>query len=168
MASKYVLFIVGEGKSGKSSLIRSLTGCGRNKVYNVKNTSGKPLRAFVSLNAPQEMGMKRHSPQNFPKSIEDKYGIDRNSYDILVSALRLSVSNQAEYGYEQYIQSVQSQGFEARLAVIEISWNNVQADPSEIAAIKTYARSNNITLILMNASNDPNEEAAKIRQKLYP
>jgi GTPase SAR1 family protein len=168
MASKYVLFVVGEDKSGKSSLIRSLTGCGRNKVYNVKNTSGKPLRAFVSLNAPQEMGMKRHSPQNFPKSIEDKYGIDRNDYDILISALRLTVNDQAAYGYRQYIQSVRSQGFEVRLAVIETSWDNVQADPNELATIKTYARSNGITLISMNASNDPNEEASKMRQGLYP
>jgi len=168
MASKYVLFVVGEGGSGKSSLIRSLTGCGRNKVYNVKNIGGKTLRAFVSLNAPQEMGMQKHSPQNFPKSIEDEYGVDRNDYDILISALRLTVGNQALYGYQQYIQSVRNQGFDVKLAVIETSWNNIQANSGDIAAIKIYAQVSNLNLIPLNASNDPNEEASKIRHNLYP
>jgi GTPase SAR1 family protein len=168
MAIKYVLFIVGEVRSGKSSLIRSLTGCGRNKVYNVKNTSGKLLKAFVSLNAPQEMGMQRHSPQNFPKSIEDKYGINRNDYDVLISALRLSVTNQTLYGPQQYVQSLQNQGFDVRLAVIETAWNGTQANPQETASIKTYAQTKNISVISMDASNDPNEESSRIRQSLYP
>jgi GTPase SAR1 family protein len=168
MASKYVLFVVGEGYSGKSSLIRSLTGCGRNKIYNVKNMSGKPLKAFVSLNAPQEMGMKTHSPQNFPRSIEDKYDVRRDDYDVLVSALRLTVNNQALYGYQQYVKSVQDQGFGVRLAVIETSWNNIPADPSEMAVIKIYAQTNGITLISINASNDPNGEASRVRSSLYP
>jgi len=165
---KYALFIVGERSSGKSTLIRSLTGCGRNKVYNVKTLSGQPLRAFVSLSSPQEMGMSNHPPQNFPRSIEDEYGAGRNDYDILISALELVVGNQALYGYQRYVQSVQNQGFDVRLAVIETTWNNVRADPNKLTAIQNFAQQRKIPLILVNASNDPNEESSGIRQNLYP
>jgi len=165
---KYALFIVGERGSGKSTLIRSLTGCGRNKVYNVKSLSGQPLRAFVSLSSPQEMGMSNHPPQNFPRSIEDKYGVERNDYNILISALELVVGNPALYGYQQYIRSVQNQGFDVRLAVIQTGWNNVSANPSELATIQNFAQQRGIPLILVNASNDPNEESSQIRRNLYP
>jgi len=165
---KYVLFIVGERDSGKSTLIRSLTGCGRNKVYNVRTLNGQPLRVFVSLSSPQEMGMSRHPPQNFPQSIENKYGVKRNEYEILISALELVVGNPALYGYQQYIQSVQNQGFDVRLAVIETSWNGTPANSNELATIQSYAQQRNIPIILVNASNDPNVESSRIRQNLYP
>jgi len=87
---KYALFIVGERNSGKSTLIRSLTGCSKSKIYYVKSLSGNTLRAFVILSSPQEMGASRYPPQNFPKSIEDKYQVDRKEYDILISPLELS------------------------------------------------------------------------------
>jgi len=165
---KYALFVVGERGSGKSTLIRSLTGCGRNKVYNVKSLGGQTLRAFVSLNSPQEMGMSNHPPHNFPQSIENKYGVGRNEYDILISALELVVRNSALFGYQRYIQSIQNQGFDVRLAVIETGWNNVPANSRELVTIKSYAQQRNIPLILVNASNDPNEESSRIRQNLYP
>jgi len=167
MTNQSVIFVVGEGNSGKSTLIRGLTGCGRNKVYNVKNTAGNSLRAFVSLNAPQEMGMRTHSPQNFPESIETKYHVNRNDYDVLISALRLSVSNQAAYGYESYIQSVRRKGFAVKLAVIDTSWNSNHADPAELFTMNTFAQTNGITLIHLNASNDPNQESSRMRI-LYP
>jgi len=166
--NKYALFIIGERDAGKSTLIRSLTGCGRNKVYNVKTLSGQPLRAFVSLNSPQEMGMSNHPPQNFPQSIESKYNVKRNDYDMLISALELVVGNQSQYGYQQYIQSVQNQGFDVRIAVIETSWNNVPANSNELTTIQSFAQQRNIRLTLVNASNDPNAESSRIRQNLYP
>ena len=165
---KYALFIVGERDSGKSTLIRSLTGCGRNRVYNVKTLNWQPLRAFVSLSSPQEMGMSNHPPQNFPQSIEIKYGVKRDDYDILICALELVVRNPAMYGYQRYIESVQRQGFDVRLAVIETSWNNVRASSNELVTIQSYAKQRNIPIILVDASNDPNVEAYKIRSKLYP
>jgi len=165
---KYALFIVGERNSGKSTLIRSLTGCGRNKVYNIRTLSGQPLKAFVSLSSPQEMGMLNHPPQNFPQSIEDKYGAGRNDYDILISALELVVGNPVLYGYQQYIKSVQNQGFDVRLAVIQTSWNNIPANLNEVATIQSYAQQRNIPIALVNASNDPNEESSRIRRNLYP
>lgn len=61
-SKKYALFIVGERESGKSTLIRSLTGCGRNTVYNAKSLGGRTLRAFVFLSSPQEMGASNYPP----------------------------------------------------------------------------------------------------------
>jgi len=166
---KYALFIVGERNSGKSTLIRSLTGCARNKVCNVKTLSGQPLRAFVSLSSPQEMGMSNYPPQSFPQSIENKYSVGRNDYDILISALELIVRrNPAAYGYQQYIQSVREQYFDVRLAVIQRSWNNVPADLDAITTIQGYAHEKNIPIILVDASNDPNQESSRIRRNLYP
>jgi len=165
---KYALFIVGERNSGKSTLIRSLTGCGRSKVYNVRTLSGQPLRAFVSLNSPQEMGMLYNPPYNFPQTIENKYHVSRDDYDILITPLELIVRNQTMYGYKQYVQSVRNQGFNVRLAVIRISWNGIPANPRELINIQNYATQNNIPIILVDASNDPNEESSKIRHALYP
>jgi len=166
--NKYALFVVGERDAGKSTLIRSLTGCGRNKVYDVKTLNGQALKAFVSLNSPQEMGMSNYPPQNFPQSIENKYNVKRNDYDILISALELVVGNQTQYGYQQYIQSVQSQGFDVRIAVIQTGWNNVAANPNELQAIQNFAQQGKIPLILVNASSDPNVESSKVRHALYP
>jgi GTPase SAR1 family protein len=166
---KYALFIVGERNSGKSTLIRSLTGCWKSKVYNVRTLSGQPLRAFVSLSSPQEMGMsKKHPPHKFLQSIEEKYGVKRNDYDILISALELVVRNPVLYGYQKYIQNVQNKGFDVRLAVIKTSWRGIPADQKELVTIQSYAQKKNIPIILVDASTDPNVESSKIRQKLYP
>jgi len=172
MDNKYILFIVGKYDSGKSTLIRALTGTWKCKVVNVKDLRGQPLKAFVSLSAPQELGLSKHPPSNFPASIEKKYRVKRNDYKLLISALELVVSSRSRsaYGYEQYINSVQGQGFDVRLAVIENSWDNKPADPYELSNIKKFAKKVNIKppLLLVDASNDPNEEANKIRRALYP
>jgi len=169
---KYILFIVGEYNSGKSTLIRGLTGSWKCKVVNVKDLRGQPLNAFVSLSAPQELGLSKHPPSNFPASIEQKYRVSRNDYKLLISALELVISSRSRkaYGYEQYINSVQRQGFDIRLAVIKNSWDNKHADPYELSNIQNFAKQVNITqpLLLVDASNDPNEEANKIRRNLYP
>jgi len=108
---KYILFIVGEYDSGKSTLIRSLTGTWKSKVVNVKDLRGRPLKAFVSLSAPQELGLSKHPPSNFPASIEQRYRVRRNDYELLISALELVLSSRsrAAFGYEKYINSVQGQ-----------------------------------------------------------
>src|SRR5208337_221676 len=147
MVNKYAIFVVGEGRTGKSSLIRSLTGCGRNMVYNLKKIDGTVLKAFVSLNSPQEMGMDNYPPETFPKTIEDKHNVKREDYDVLISALRLTVRNPSVYGYQMYIESVVKQGFDVRLAVIAKSWNGIKTDSKDISAIKLFAKSKKIKII---------------------
>ncbi len=170
--AKVILFIVGEYDSGKSTLVRSLTGTWRSKIINVKYISGNPLKAFVSLSAPQERGLAKNPPSNFPTSIEQAYKVSRNDYELLISPLELVVSpiSQAKYGYQQYILHVQRQGFDVRLAVIENSWDNKPADPIELSNIQFLATQVTMSkpLLLVDASNDPNEEANKIRRNLYP
>lgn len=44
----------------------------------------------------------------------------------------------------KYVNSVLNQGFDVRLAVIEVSWNNIQANQNEILKIQNYAQQRNI------------------------
>jgi endo-alpha-1,4-polygalactosaminidase (GH114 family) len=114
------------------------------------------------------MGMLNHPPQNFPQSIETKYGVGRDQYDILISALELIVANQSMYGYQQYINSVLNQGFDVRLAVIQTNWNGLPANSTEVTSIHNFAQQRQIPITFVNASNDPNVESSRIRTLLYP
>jgi len=165
---KYALFIIGLRGSGKSTLIRSLTGCSKNRVWNVKTLSGQPLRAFVSLSSPQELGMSNYPPSIFPQCIERRYGVNRNDYDVFISALELIVRNQTLYGYQNYIKSTQNQGFDVRMAVIRTTWDNINVNSNLITAAQNFAHQNKIPILLVDASKDPNEESSRIRQNLYP
>jgi len=163
---KYAIFIVGERGSGKSTLIRSLTGY-RKRLWRVKSLSNRDLWAFIIHQSPQELGMHKYPPENFPSAFERKFRVNRNDYDLLISALELRVRNSA-FGYQQYVQSAKNQGFDVRLAIIQTSWNGEHTDQNDIASIQHFAQQNNIPFVLLNASNDPNEEASRIRQNLYP
>lgn len=167
MSIKSAIFVVGDNSSGKSTLIRSLTGAARNQVYNVKNGRGQLVRAFVFLSSPQEMGMTKYPPQTFPDSIENKWHVDRNSYDVLISALRLDVRDQANYGYDKYIDSVRGKGFDVKIAVIENSWNNIRTDAGKLSAISSFAQDIQAPLMQLNASNDPNSESSRLKG-FYP
>jgi GTPase SAR1 family protein len=167
MSIKSAIFVVGDNRTGKSTLIRSLTGAARNQVYNVKNGHGQSVRAFVFLSSPQEMGMTKYPPQTFPDSIEKEWRVDRNSYDVLISALRLDVRDQANYGYDKYIESVREKGFDVKVAVIEKSWNNTQTDAGKLSAISSFAQKIQVPLMRLNASNDPNSESARFKS-FYP
>ena len=163
---KYAIFIVGERGSGKSTLIRSLTGYGK-RLWRVKSLSNRDIWAFIIHQSPQELSMRKYPPEDFPNAFERQFRVNRDEYDLLISALELRVRNPA-FGYQQYVQSVENQGFDVRLAIIETKWNGEVADQNDITMIQHFARQNNIPFVLLNASNDPNEEASRIRQNLYP
>jgi hypothetical protein len=64
---KYALFIVGR-RSGKSTIMRSLTGLGRIQrryTWNVKARNGQPLKTLVLHSSPQEPSMRKYPPLNF-------------------------------------------------------------------------------------------------------
>jgi GTPase SAR1 family protein len=167
MVNKAAIFVIGDGHFGKSTLIRSLTGAARNQVYNVKNENGQLLRIFVSFNSPQEMGMNNHPPTDFPETIEEKYGVKRNDYDVFISALRLAVRDQANYGYKQYINSVRDKGFDVKIGVIARSWDNKPILPSELSEVLSFAESVGSPCMKLNALNDPNAESSKLK-RFYP
>jgi GTPase SAR1 family protein len=167
MVNKVAIFVVGDHHTGKSTLIRSLTGAARNQIYNVKNGNGQLVHIFVSFSSPQEMSMTKHPPANFPDSIEQKYGVNRSDYDAFISAMRLEVRDQRNYGYEQYINSVRSKGFDVKIAIIENSWNNIPTNAAKLSAIASFTQRIGCPFIKLNAFNDPNAESSTLK-RFYP
>ena len=167
MTQKYALFIIGERNSGKSTLIRSLTGYGRKRLWRVKSLGGRNLWAFIIHQSPQEMGMNKYPPKTFPDSLEQQFNVQRSDYDLLICALELIVRS-PQFSYQQYINSAQSKGFNVRMAIISRNWNGNQANQAEIQNALNFAQGNSIPFCPVDASNDPNDEAHKIRQQLYP
>jgi len=164
----YALFIVSGRGSGKSTLIRALTGFeARRRLWRVKSLSGRDLWAFIIHQSPQELGMRRHPPQDFPDVFEKKYGVSRNEYNFLISALEIHVRN-PQYSYRQYINSARRKGFDARIAIINKYWNGKLEDPIKVQSVQNFASFNGILFILVDASQDPNVTANKIRNNLYP
>lgn len=164
---KYAIFVIGERDSGKSTLIRSLTGISvarKGKLWRIKSRSAQPMKAFVLLSAPQEMSVKKYSPNDFPQKLEQEFRVNRNNYDILITAMELS----SRVGYSQYILQTQNQGFGVRLAVINLRQDGTRENPVKIQSIQNFAQQNNVPMALIDASDDPNIAAGKIRNNLYP
>ena len=111
--------------------------------------------------------MKKHPPWNFPQVFEEKYSVSRDDYDLLISALELTVRNPS-YSYREYVLNILKQGFDVRVAVVNKAWNGKSVDPSIILEAYNFAKKNNLKLEKINAHNDPHLVARKIRDALYP
>ncbi len=163
----YAILLLGGPKSGKSTLIRALTGVYRNRLVHLKSLGGSRLRAFVVDASPHEMGMRKHPPRNFLNMFERKWGIRRNQYDMFIGSLHPN-ARRPEFLPERYIESLIAQGFDVKVAIIEKSWDERMQDSSSISRIETFLKGRNIRTIRVDASGDPNEEASMIRHELYP
>jgi energy-coupling factor transporter ATP-binding protein EcfA2 len=167
---KYAIFIVGNRKSGKSTIIRSLTGLGRRlrgRAWNVRARNGQPLKALILHSSPQELDAGKYPPTDFPDAFERELNVSRDMYDILISALELQV-RKSQYSYQEYVKSVLNKGFDVRIAVIKIRWNGKQERQTKIQKLQGFAQKLNIPLILIDASDDPNVAANTVRGNLYP
>lgn len=71
---KTCIFIVGDRNSGKTSTVRSLTGCSGNGLWTVRSLRMRRVRAFVVLTAITELGGNNHPPDDFPNSLEKSLG----------------------------------------------------------------------------------------------
>lgn len=166
--TKLAVFVIGPLDSGKSTIIRSLTGCPGNRVWNVRSLGGQPLRAFEVLSSPQEMGLSNYPPENFPQAIEERYNVNRDDYELLICPLELKVGNPDLFGCHRYVQNARNQWFDVRMAVIERQWNGIPVEIAYINGVQSFAQHNNIPLIRLDASNDPNITSAHVRNNLYP
>jgi len=163
----YAILLLGEPKSGKSTLIRALTGVGRNRLVHLRSLGGSRLRVFVVDTSPHEMGMRKYPPRNFLNKFERKWGIRRSQYDVFIGSLHPN-ARRPEFLPERYIESLIAQGFDVRVAIIEKTWDGRMQDLSDISRIENFLRERNIRMMRVDASKDPNEEAGKIRRELYP
>ena len=167
--TKYAIFIIGNRGSGKTTLIRALTGVGRFKFpWNLRKLNGQPMKAFVLSSAIQEMGMRRYPPSTFPNNIEAAHKVNRKDYDILICPLEILVRNQQRYGYERYIENAIQQGFDSRIAVINIRQNGAPTNLNLINGCQAFSRQYKTRMVLANASDDPHVTSTYIRDNLYP
>lgn len=166
---KYAIFIIGNRNSGKSTLIRALTGVYLTKApWHLKKLNNQPIDAFVCVSAPQEKDPRIFSPNNFPKCFEDEYSVNRNDYDMLICPLELLTQNQRLYGYHRYIQNAISHGFDSRIAIIERKYDGRYANRNHISQAQSFAQSVTPHYIFVDASDDPHIVASQIRNNLYP
>ena len=159
---KTCIFIVGDRDSGKTSMVRSLTGVTREGVWKVKNMQGIERKAFVLTSAITERGAKYNPPDKFPISLEERFKINRNDYDILICPFELRT--QKKYSFDKYVDKAKSEGFTVKVAIIETTWNN---EPSDISNIQNICDQRGIIPEVLDASNDYNPESAKIRKQFY-
>lgn len=162
---KTCIFVVGARNAGKSSIVRALTGFGgRGGLWNVRNKRGTQLSAFVILSAVTELGGRRHSPNTFPETIERRFHIRRRAYKVLICPFELRTWRR--YSIDRYINRLRRIGFNVKIAAIGTTWDNRQSD---LTHLMTICRQNNInpSPLILNANNDQNTEAGKIR-RLYP
>ena len=160
---KTCILIIGNSWTGKTSIIRALTGCGRSGLWNVKSKRGDSKKALVIMGSPQEINKKKHSPENFPKSLENKY--DGDEYDIFICSLQTRPID-IKYGYDKYIESIDRRRFDVKVAVIEKDW---EGRPNiRLHGIEDFCNDNRIPIIKIDASNDDHVEAGKIRREFYP
>jgi len=113
------------------------------------------------------MGAANYPPHTFPHAFEVKYGVSRNDYDMLISALELYV-RRAQYTYDQYVNSVLAQGFEVRIAVIKTRQDGNPESPSLIQGVIAFSNSRSIPVLQIDATGDPNAVSSYIRSRFYP
>ena len=161
---KTCIFIVGDINSGKTSMVRSLTGITREGIWKVKNTQGTERNALVLTSALSERKPcgRNKKPENFPNFLEEEFGVTRNEYDILICPAELIT--QKKYALDKYIDKAKSEGFTVKVAIIQTTYDN---QTSDITSIQEICREKGLTPLLLDASNDYNPESAKIRNQFY-
>lgn len=160
---KTCIFIVGDRDSGKTSIVKSLTGCSKNGLWYVRTLSNKRLSAFVLLSAITEFGGKKNPPHKFPKSLEDKFHVKRHEYKILICPFELKTWG--KYSIDKYIQNARRNRFNVKVAVIKQDYTGQNYD---ITNIRNICRQINVQLLPLDITRDYVIEANRIRNAFYP
>ncbi len=161
-----IIFILGYGSSGKSTLIRALTGARQIGIYLLRSNDDHIIRALVNHSSPQERGCEDHPPDDFPSSIEELAGKEPDDWDVLISALQIRYNSSCPH--IEYIDASLNQDFIVKIALIERDQDRESIDVAKVLDIQTYCEQKGIELVLVDAVKDPNVEANKIREKLFP
>ena len=160
---KTCIFIVGDRNSGKTSTVRSLTGCNSSRLWIVKNLKGRPIKAFVLQKAITEFGGKKHPPNKFPASFEQKFDVNRRDYEILICPFELRTYR--KYSLDKYIQNARNQRFNVKVVIIK---KDYQGTPYIISNIQNICLMLGIRPLILDITNDYVEEARRIRRRFYP
>ncbi|MGD0330097.1 MAG: hypothetical protein ABSB40_06570 [Nitrososphaeria archaeon] len=161
---KTAIFLVGDYNSGKSSIVRALTGCSRARIWKVINASGRKINALVILSTFQENPIKAIiPPEDLPNELERQYG----DYELLICPIEISHSE--DHKSEEYLKSFMSKKYDVKITLIEKGYDGRSPAPSDLSRVRDFASTNGITLLPLDISNsDEHTESRKIRDKLYP
>ena len=162
-----IIFILGYQGSGKSSIIRALTGSRQIELRDLRSIDGRLLPVLVNLRSPQERSCEDHPPDSFPESIEKLVGVSRDVWDVLVSALQYT-PQESECPYEEYVTTSIEKGFEVKIAFIERKQNRSSLSKREIYEVQDFCDRVDIPIVLVDAAMDPSVEANRIRDTFYP
>jgi len=151
---KIAILIIGEYDSGKTSIIKALTGfTGRNYRWQVRTLSGRETWAFVILSSLQEDQKTKYidpNDHNIVKALEKRYRIKPNTYKLLICPLEIRVSNRL-YTFEEYASALISLGFNVKMACIKKNWDG--QSESDITGVQKYAKAYKIPLIVLDISD---------------
>jgi len=166
---KTAIFVVGDAGSGKSSVIRALTGYGgRVYLWEVRNLAGNPINAFILLMSLQEDAKLKNIKPNphLYEEIENEKDVRHDDYELFVCPLQINPAKPGLYNFDEYLQAfIDSNEFDVRIALIENSWNTSQVN---VTRVKNFIASHNLRSINLDVNNDEHLEARKVRDNLYP
>ena len=102
-----VIAFIGDGGSGKSTMIRHITGVSRNRNITLTKTNGSEVSVFMILQSPQEPPIKI-LPQEFLQNIQN------SNADYVFVALRIdAVSNRTSApNFQAYLDIITSNGID--------------------------------------------------------
>lgn len=159
---KTCIFIVGKGKTGKSSIVRGLTGCWCDCFWQVTDLSGNRILAMVLLSAIGERPPV--SSENFVVELEAQVRKKKrnkgfsDNYSLIICPIRPRPA-------KRFIEAALRLDLDVKVAGIETAWNGQQPN---LYGIGDWCVQKSIPYLPLNTSNDYNPEAGRIRQTFYP
>jgi len=167
---KTIIFVIGAYESGKTSIVKALTGShGRKtksnnpRLWYVRTLNGNRILALVLWSALQEDSeLKNVPPSKIIEKLEEMYG---NEYELIVCPLELNVGGNL-YDFTLYLDVFIANGYDVRVSAIENSWNGRIAN---ISRVRNYLLNKNLPTVILDIGNsDAHMESRKVRDNLYP
>ncbi len=153
--------VIGHRSAGKSTLIRALTGIPPNHhEWQVRDHGNRALAAFVITGSPQER-TPPIAPADFPGTITRG-----REYRLLICAIELETINRPPA--IKYLRALTGSGHDTRVALIQRAFGRETTRRPSFRNVTHYARRNNFPLVMVDANQDPNVVAHRIRSALYP
>jgi hypothetical protein len=160
---KTCIFIVGDKGSGKSCLIRSITGIGqtRDHLWILRKKNGEMLPCLVQINSIGDENLKDITLDVFPRRIEVEHGVDHDAYEILICAVRrISV-----FDFKDLLIRSMKEFDHVSVAAIKRDYDG---KPYATILIDKECKALSIPFLNIDLTKDYHPEAGRIRSDFFP